>query len=127
MFDSMTSAQGYIRAGNVKPLAISAARRSVFAPDVPTLAESGLTALKDYDVEAWSGLLAPAATPPEIIARLHAATMEAMQDPDFVSRATAQTLEIYPPRSAAAFGDFLRSELARWAQIIRDVGLEGTL
>src|SRR5947207_771312 len=83
MFDAMTSAYGQVQAGKVRPIAISAGRRSSFAPEVPTLAESGLSALADYNVEAWSALLAPAATPPAIVAQLHAATMEAMQDPDF--------------------------------------------
>jgi len=124
MFDAMTSAQGHVQAGQVKAIAVSAAHRSRFAPDVPTLAESGLTALSDYNVEAWSGLFAPAATPAPIIARLHAAMAGAMQDPVFQQRAAAQTLELYPPKSTAEFGVFLRAELARWAQIVRAVGLE---
>jgi tripartite-type tricarboxylate transporter receptor subunit TctC len=124
MFDATTSAQGHVQAGQVKAIAVSAAHRSRFAPDVPTLAESGLTALSDYNVEAWSGLLAPAATPAPIIARLHAAMAGAMQDPVFQQRAAAQTLELYPPKTPAEFGVFLRAELARWAQIVRAVGLE---
>ena len=126
MFDAMTSAQGQLEAGRIKPIAVSAAHRSRFMPNVPTLAESGLTALRDYNVEAWSGLLAPAGTPAAIIELLHAATIDAMQDPDFQRRAAAQTLEIYPPMSQDEFGVFLRAELARWRQIVRAVGLEGS-
>jgi tripartite-type tricarboxylate transporter receptor subunit TctC len=126
MFDAMTSAYGHVRAGKTRAIAISAAHRSSFAPEVPTLAESGLTALADYNVEAWSALFAPAATPPAVVAQIHAAAMEAMRDPDFRERAAAQTLEIYPPRPPDAVGGFVRAELTRWRQIVRDIGLEGS-
>jgi tripartite-type tricarboxylate transporter receptor subunit TctC len=126
MFDAMTSAYGHVRAGKTRAIAVSAAQRSSFAPEVPTLAESGLSALADYNVEAWSALLAPAATPPAIIAQIHAATMSAMEDADFRARAAAQTLEIYPPRPPDEVGRFLRAELTRWRQIVRDIGLEGS-
>ncbi len=126
MFDAMTAAHAHVQGGKVKPIAVSAAHRSKFAPDVPTLAESGLTALRDYNVEAWSGLLAPVATPASIVARLNLATLDAMQDPEFQRRAAAQTLEIYPSETPAEFGAFLRAELSRWAKIVKDVGLEGS-
>src|SRR5262249_55578881 len=105
---------------------ISAAKRSRFAPDVPTLAESGLTALRDYNVEAWSALLAPAGTPPAIVAQLNAATLEGMKGPAFQQPAAAAALERYPPKSHDEVGVFMRAELAGWAQIVKAVGLEGT-
>ncbi len=126
MFDSMTSSLPQVQGGKVKPIAISAAKRSRFSPEIPTLAESGLTALRDYNVEAWSGLFAPAGTPAAIVAQLNTATLQAMQEPDFQQRAAAQALELYPPKSPDEVGVFMRAELARWAQIVKAVGLEGT-
>jgi tripartite-type tricarboxylate transporter receptor subunit TctC len=126
MFDAMTSAFAQVQAGKVKPIAVSAAHRSRFAPNVPTLAESGMTALRDYNVEAWSALFAPAGTPAPIVAQLNAAALEAMRDPDFLQHAAAQTLEAYPAKSPAEASAFVRDELSRWRKIVRDVGLEGT-
>jgi tripartite-type tricarboxylate transporter receptor subunit TctC len=126
MFDAMTSAWGHVRAGKTRAIAVSAGKRSSFAPDVPTLAESGLSALADYNVQAWSALFAPPKTPPEIIAKIHAATMAAMQDPEYRERATAQTLEPYPDQSPAEVTAFMRAELTRWRGIVRAIGLEGT-
>jgi tripartite-type tricarboxylate transporter receptor subunit TctC len=124
MFDAMTSAFAQVQGGKVKPIAVSAAHRSRFAPDVPTLAESGMTALRNYNVEAWSGLFAPAGTPFTIVAQLNAAAIDAMQDPDFVQHANAETLEAYPAKSFEETGAFVRAEIARWRGIVKDVGLE---
>jgi tripartite-type tricarboxylate transporter receptor subunit TctC len=126
MFDAMTSAFAQVQGGKVKPIAVSAAKRSRFAPDVPTLAESGMSALRNYNVEAWSGLFAPAGTPPAIVAQINAAALEAMRDPDFVQHANAQTLEAYPAKSPDETGVFVRDEIARWRRIVKDVGLEGS-
>jgi len=124
MFDAMTSAFAQVKGGKVKPIAVSAAHRSQFAPNVPTLAESGMTALGNYNVEAWSGLFAPAGTPAEIVARLNAAAVEAMRDPDFVHRANAETLDVYPAKSPEETSAFVHAEIARWRRIVKDVGLE---
>ena len=126
MFDAMTSAFAQVEAGKVKPIAVSAAQRSRFAPSVPTLAESGMTALRDYNVQAWSALYAPAGTPAAIVAKVNAAAIEAMRDPGFLQHAAAQTLEVYPAKSPAEVDAFMREELSRWRKIVKDVGLEGT-
>ena len=63
MFDGLTSANPQVKAGRIKALAVSSKQRTRFAPDVPALAESGVPALKDYDVQAWTGVFAPAGTP----------------------------------------------------------------
>ena len=124
MFDGMTSSYVQVKAGNLKALAISATRRSVFAPELPTLAESGVAGLKSFDVVGWTGMLAPARTPAAIVDRLNTELGQIMQQPDFKTRVAAQSLDLYTPRTPAQFGDFIRQELARWGGIVKALNIQ---
>ena len=124
MFDGMTSSYGQVKAGNLKAIAISATRRSAFAPGLPTLSESGLPGLKSFDVVGWTGMLAPAHTPQAIVERLNGEIAQIMREADFRSRVASQSLDIYAPQPPARFGDFMRSELARWGEIVRALKIE---
>ena len=79
MFDGLTSANPQVKAGRIKALAVSSKQRTRLAPDVPALAESGVAALKDYDVQAWTGVFAPAGTPKAIVDRLNAEITQIVQ------------------------------------------------
>jgi len=124
MFDGMTSSYGQVKAGNLKALAVSATRRSAFAPEIPTLAESGVPGLKNFDVVGWTGMLAPAHTPPAVIDRLNAKVARIMQQADFKARVASQSLDIYAPQTPAQFGTFMREELGRWGAIVKALNIE---
>ena len=124
MFDGMTSSYGHVKNGKLKALATSATKRSVLAPEIPTLAESGMSGLKDIGVEGWTGMLAPAGTPAAIIERLNAEVNLILEQTDFKTRANGQNLDVYAPSSAAQFGTFIRNEHAHWGAAVRPLKLD---
>jgi len=107
-----------IKAGRIRGLAVSTAQRSAFAPELPTVAESGL---RGFEVFGWNGLLAPAATPQAIIDKLHDAIVEAMREPELRGRMASVGFE--PIGSTPSeFGEFLRNDVARWAKVLKESG-----
>jgi tripartite-type tricarboxylate transporter receptor subunit TctC len=114
----LAAMRSYIREGRVRPLAVSGARRSPAAPDVPTMIESGV---KGYELYVWMGVLAPRATPAPIIARLQRGFVLALRAPAVKSFMDAAAIE--PVGSTPAeFGAFYRLERARWAKIVKETG-----
>ncbi len=85
-FDTITPVLQHIKGGKLRPLAVTTAKRSSVLPDVPTLEEAGL---KGFDIGTWFGVLAPAATPPDVVARLSAEMMKIVASPDFAQRMEA--------------------------------------
>ena len=124
MFDGMTSSYGHVKNGKLKALATSATKRSVLAPEIPTLAESGISGLKDLGVEGWTGMLAPAGTPAAIVERLNAEVNLILEQADFKTRANGQNLDVYTPSSAAQFAAFMRNEHAHWGAAVRPLKLD---
>jgi tripartite-type tricarboxylate transporter receptor subunit TctC len=112
------SALPHVKAGKLKALAVTSAKRSSVLPDVPTVAEAGIT---DYDVAAWNGLLAPARTPDDIVARIHADTVKAAQSRDFIEQLQKQAMEL-ELLGPAEFRAFLAAELAKWSKLVKDSG-----
>ena len=110
----------YISAGKVKALAATSQRRSDIFPDVPTFLEQGFA---DTVQDQWAGVLAPARTPPEIIARLNAAIVAVMNDPE-VRAKLAQTGVLPAADTPEEFGRYLRGEYERWGRIIREKGIK---
>lgn len=115
-FDTVTPVLAHIKAGKLRALAVTTAKRSGALPDVPTLAESGL---KGFDIGTWFGLLAPASTPPEIIARLSAESMKIIQSADFRKRMAdigAEPIGNTPEQMAKQ----IREDTEKFAQLVRD-------
>lgn len=115
-FDTVTPVLPHIQSGKLRPLAVTTARRSSALPDVPTLQEAGL---KDFDIGTWFGLLAPAATPPEVVARLHAETVKVLQSADFRQRLAAIGAEPVgntPEQMAAQ----IRADIERFARLVKE-------
>ena len=106
----------HISGGRLNPIAVTSSARAAQLPATPTIAE---LALPGFDAEAWWGLLAPAKTPKDIIARMHAAVARALQDPTVKRSLTEQGLD-YAISSPEAFGKFLEGEVARWAKVIKE-------
>jgi tripartite-type tricarboxylate transporter receptor subunit TctC len=117
-FQTLPSVLGQIRAGKLRALAVSSLKRNANLPDVPTVDE---TMIKGFNADAWFGLFAPAATPPEIIARLNAELQKALADP-----ATAETIVKagfdITPSSAADLTAFVKTEIVKWAKVVKDSG-----
>ena len=109
----------HVRAGKLRALAVTSPRRSSVAPEIPTVAESGIPG---YEVVTWYGLMVPTGTPREIIAQLHLAATNALEHPEVRKR--FETTDLEPAGSTPEqFGAFVRSEVAKWAKVIRDSGM----
>jgi tripartite-type tricarboxylate transporter receptor subunit TctC len=109
-----------IKAGKLRALAVIAPQRSPALPEVPTVAEAGLP---DFDVTTWYGLLAPAATPRAIIARLNAEVVQSMQAPDLKERLAGMGTD--PLTSTPEeFGAYINREIAKWGDVVRKAGLK---
>lgn len=109
-----------VKAGKVRGIAVSTAQRTRMAPDLPTVAEAGVPG---FDVIGWNGVLAPAGTPPAIVNKLYGELEKSLKLPDVVQRLAATGFE--PVGSTpAAFADFVRKDIERWARVIRDAGIK---
>lgn len=117
-FDSYTVYEEHLRSGKVKALGVTSTQRMEALPQVPTLAEAGL---KGYDVSNWLGVLAPAGTPPEVLATLHRALGKAMAHPPL--RQQLVKLGIQPTfGTPAEFKALMQAELPKWAEIVKRSG-----
>jgi tripartite-type tricarboxylate transporter receptor subunit TctC len=115
LFDNIVSAQPHIRSGNVRPLAVTTARRAALMPELPTMAEAGVPG---FESSAWFGLFAPAGLPAEIRARVHEAALAALNAPDARERLVAAGADPAGD-SGEDFVRQIRADMARWAQVVK--------
>jgi len=121
MVVSITTGIGLSQAGRIRPLAILSTQRSPLLPDVPTAIEQGLP---DFDVSAWIGLVAPAGTSADVVARVNRDVAAILASTDTRAWAQASGLEI-AAGSADVFATTLASDYRRWGDVIRQIGLRG--
>jgi tripartite-type tricarboxylate transporter receptor subunit TctC len=115
LFDSLASVMPHVRSGRVRPIAINAGKRSALLPDLPTLAEAGLPA---FDTYTWFGMFAPARTPADIVAKVQADVVAALEAPDLRERFAAVGAE--PVGSTAGeFTQRILADSAKWARVIK--------
>lgn len=119
-FDNIITTLPLVKAGKLRALAVSTKQRSRVAPDIPTLAESGVPG---FDATAWFGLFAPAGTPREVIARLNQEVVDAVKDPT-VSEKLLQLGGEPMSSTPRAFDAFFRAEVAKWAQVVRSAKIK---
>ena len=118
MFDTMLSAMPFVKGGKLKAIAVTSAQRSPVAPDIPTIAESGLPG---YEAIAWNGLFAPAGTPKEVVDQINAALKKVLEAPDVKQRFDAQGFAAQWG-TPADFGKFVQSEVDKWAKVVKTSG-----
>jgi tripartite-type tricarboxylate transporter receptor subunit TctC len=119
MFGSMPLTLGQIRAGKIKALGVTSAKRSPLLPDVPAIAEAGAPG---YEIQTWWGILAPAAVPAAIVTRLNTEITAVIRQPDSAQRLEAEGAEALP-MSSAAFGRLIIAELDKWARVAREANI----
>jgi tripartite-type tricarboxylate transporter receptor subunit TctC len=120
MFDNMPSALPHAKAGKLRGIAVSTAKRSPVTPEVPTVAESGLPG---FEVSVWFGVLAPAATPREIVERLNGILVKALQSPDVRERLSSQGAEPIGD-TPADFTAVMKRDLVKWAKVVKDANIK---
>ena len=119
-FDNITTMLPVTRSGKLRGLAVTTARRSVTAPELPTVAEAGVPG---YDANAWFGMFVPAGTPQSVIDRLNAETVKIIKLPD--TRERFLSLGAEPVGGTPAeFGKFFRSEVAKWGKVVKASGVQ---
>jgi tripartite-type tricarboxylate transporter receptor subunit TctC len=118
-FDTITPVLPHIKTGKLRPLAVTTARRSSALPEVPTLEEAGL---KGFDIGTWFGVLAPAGTPPEIVARLNSEIVAIVQAPDFRQRMAEIGAEPIG-NTAEQMAQQISDETAKFAALVKDAGV----
>lgn len=116
LFVSMPAAWQHVKSGRLKALAVTSAKRSIAAPDLPTIAEQGVP---EVVVDSWYGLLVPAKTPAPIVAKLNAAMVKVLQTPEVREKLLAQGAEA-ASNSPAEFDALIRDELKKWDYVIRE-------
>lgn len=117
---SFSTALPHIKSGRLRALGVTESRRLSIAPDLPTIAESGLPG---FDVSQWFGLFAPAGIPPAVRDRIGTALGAALAAPDVKTRLDGQGLEV-THAGPAEFGAYVAAELARWTQLLKTLGLQ---
>jgi len=120
-FTDVLTALPYIKAGKLRPLGIATAQRSQALPDLPTLAEQGVTG---YDVSVFFGIVAPAGTPPDTIAKLNKAFADALATPKVKQLFASQGFEPAADVSPQQLGRFIASETTKWKDVVKKSGAQ---
>jgi tripartite-type tricarboxylate transporter receptor subunit TctC len=121
-FDNLAAASANIRAGKLKALAVTTARRSSAMPDLPTVAEAGAAAgLKDFDIGTWFGLFGPARLPADLTQRLNRAFVDALNSPELKTRLAGLMAEP-APTTPEQFAAFVKAELAKYERVVKASG-----
>jgi tripartite-type tricarboxylate transporter receptor subunit TctC len=121
LFGDVPTVLGQIRGGKIKALAATSSKRSDIFPDVPTFVEQGFA---NTVADQWAGIVVPAQTPPAAIEKLNAALVATLGDPEIRAK-LAQSGVAPSPGTPSAFGEYLRSETARYTKLVREKGIKG--
>jgi len=119
LFATMPTVLPQVQAGRLKALAVTSSARSPAAPELPTIAEA---ALPGYSVTNWIGLFAPVGTPRDVVVKLNGETVRTMQAPDIQKRLTLEGAK-FTPRTPDEFTAFVKSEIAKWAKVVKEAGI----
>lgn len=123
MIENMPGTMPYVKAGNLRALAITSPRRSRLVPDLPTMAEAGVPR---YEMSGWNGIFAVKGTPPEIVLKLHFEVAKVLRTPEVRQELVALGAEPVGD-TPEEFGAFLKADMARWGKIIQEKGIRSDL
>ncbi len=121
MFDQISTSMPHMRSGKVRALAVTTLQRSPLFPDLPTLDESGL---KGYEDVTWNGFVAPAGTPPEVLARLHGEIAKAVREPAFHKRWLERGIDTAASASPQEFSAYIKREADAFAKLAQEAGIK---
>jgi len=117
----LASSQPLVKAGRLRPLAVTSTKRTILAPDLPTIEET--LGLRDFDMASWAGLFGPANLPKDIVDKLSAVLLKTLSRPDIREKMLATNIEPLPA-TPSAFTQFLKHQLNVWKQKVQDAGVE---
>lgn len=120
MFADFTTAMPHVQSGTLRPLAISRIKRSKLYPDLPTMDEAGV---KGFNLDAWAGLVAPAGTPPDVVAKLNGALRKVIDSPDVQAKFKNIGFEGFSS-TPEELGDYIKSQLVAWKKMVEDAGIK---
>jgi tripartite-type tricarboxylate transporter receptor subunit TctC len=120
MLADFTTAMPHVKAGTLRPLAVSRIKRSTLFPDLPTLDEAGI---KGFNLDTWAGLVAPAGTPPEIVAKLNGALRPIIDSPDVQAKFKNVGFEGFSS-TPEELGDFIKVQLDLWGKMVKDADIQ---
>ena len=120
IFDTITAVQGHVKSGTLRGIAVTTAKRSSAMPDLPTIAESGLPG---YDASTWGGILAPAGTPKDVVAKLNSTINAALKMDDVRSRLMGAGIEIQGG-TPEQFAAVIRNEIDKWGRVTKAAGIQ---
>ena len=123
MFDTTVVAAPHIQSGKLRAIAVTSAKRLASMPDVPTVAESGVPELKDFEVQSWQAIFVPKGTPTPIITRLHDEIRKVLAQPDMQNRLKGFGMEP-ADLSVAQIAAFQKAEVEKWAQVIKAANIK---
>jgi tripartite-type tricarboxylate transporter receptor subunit TctC len=118
MFDNMPSALPHVKSGKLRALAVTSAKRSPAMPELPTIAEAGV---KGYEASSWFGVLAPAGTPKDVVAKVNGAILKSLSTPDIKEKLSSQGAEPAGD-TPEKFAAFIRAEIDKWAKVVMASG-----
>ena len=121
MFDVLVTIQPHLRTGRVRALAVTSDKRSPYAPDIPTMAESGVKGFSEAGSDLWMGIVGPAGLPKPVIEKLHAKLIESMRAPEVTQRVNAQAFELWTS-TPEEFARVIRADLEKWGKIVKVSG-----
>jgi len=121
MFDILVTALPQVHSGRVRGLAVTSATRSPFAPDIPTMAESGVKGYSDAGADLWFGIIAPAGLRKAVTAKLNESLVEALRAPDIRQRISAQAFELWTS-TPEEFTRVIRTDYEKWGRIVKASG-----
>jgi tripartite-type tricarboxylate transporter receptor subunit TctC len=119
-FDNLSTSLPHVRAGKLRALGVTSPSRTPLMPDVPAISET----VPGFQASIFNGMMAPAATPPEILARVHAEIVKFVQSPEIRARFANQGVELQASASPEEFTAFIKTEYARWAKVMEDAGIK---
>jgi tripartite-type tricarboxylate transporter receptor subunit TctC len=120
IFDTLTAIRGHVRSGAVRGIAVTTLKRSSAMPELPTIAESGLAG---YDASTWGGILAPAGTPKDTVAKLNVAMNAALKQDDVRARLMGAGIEIQGG-TPELFASVIQSEIDKWGRVVKEAGIQ---